>query len=158
MFSFAAKWRNREFSSFCGRAWAQFSCCLQRSVSQSILLRVDGQEFSRSPAVIVRPVFNVRSAPVVAQGAALPRESAAPAALPAVVLLPAPVLPGPVSPVALPRSLVCLCLSLLLLCLLCLFLLLLCLLCLLLLFRQVQRLVCTLFVVMVCAVTIVWRQ
>jgi len=99
VFSFAAKWRNREFSSFCGRAWAQFSCCLQRSVSQSILLRVDGQEFSRSPPVVVRPVFNVRSAPVVVQGAALPRESAAPAALPAVVLLPAPVLPEPVSPV-----------------------------------------------------------
>src|SRR5205814_1176181 len=34
----------REFSSFCGRAWACISCTLQRSVSQEILDRVDGQE------------------------------------------------------------------------------------------------------------------
>ena len=43
IFSFAAKRLHREFSSFCGRSWAQFSCCLQRSVSQAILLRIDGQ-------------------------------------------------------------------------------------------------------------------
>ena len=55
IFSFAAKKLHREFSSFCGRSWAQFSCCLQRSVSQAILLRVDGQEFSQpvsSPAPV----------------------------------------------------------------------------------------------------------
>ena len=44
IFSFAAKRLHREFSSYCGRAWAQFSCCLQRSVSQSILMRIDGHE------------------------------------------------------------------------------------------------------------------
>ena len=49
IFSFAAKKLHREFSSFCGRAWAQFSCCLQRSVSQAILLRIGGQEFRQKP-------------------------------------------------------------------------------------------------------------
>ena len=29
----------------CGRAWARFSCNLQRSVSQAILMRIDGREF-----------------------------------------------------------------------------------------------------------------
>ena len=32
-----------EFSSYCGRAWARLSCDLQRSVSQAILTRCDGQ-------------------------------------------------------------------------------------------------------------------
>jgi hypothetical protein len=39
---FAAKRAGKEFSSFCGRAWVRFSCNLQRSVSQSILNRIDG--------------------------------------------------------------------------------------------------------------------
>jgi hypothetical protein len=49
IFSFAAKRLHREFSSYCGRAWAQLSCCLQRSVSQSIMMRIDGHEFRDSP-------------------------------------------------------------------------------------------------------------
>jgi hypothetical protein len=47
VFRFAAKRLGREFSSFCGRSWARVSCCLQRCVSQSILLRIDGHEFRR---------------------------------------------------------------------------------------------------------------
>jgi hypothetical protein len=43
IFRFAAKRLGREFSSFCGRAWARLSCNLQRSVSQAILSRIDGQ-------------------------------------------------------------------------------------------------------------------
>ena len=43
LFRFAAKRLGREFSSFCGRGWARFSCNLQRSVAQSILNRVDGR-------------------------------------------------------------------------------------------------------------------
>jgi len=43
LFRYAAKHLGREFSSFCGRAWARVSCCLQRSVAQSILVRIDGQ-------------------------------------------------------------------------------------------------------------------
>ena len=42
---FASKQLGREFSSYCGRAWARISCCLQRSVSQAILNRIDGHEF-----------------------------------------------------------------------------------------------------------------
>jgi hypothetical protein len=42
LFRFAAKQLGREFSSFCGRAWARVSCALQRSVAQAILNRVDG--------------------------------------------------------------------------------------------------------------------
>ena len=45
LFRFAAKRLGREFTSFCGRAWARVSCNLQRSVSQAILSRIDGQEF-----------------------------------------------------------------------------------------------------------------
>ena len=45
IFRFAAKRLGREFSSFCGRSWARVSCCLQRSVAQSILTRTDGVEF-----------------------------------------------------------------------------------------------------------------
>ena len=44
LFRFAAK-RGREFTSYCGRAWARVSCNLQRSVSQAILNRIDGREF-----------------------------------------------------------------------------------------------------------------
>jgi len=45
IFRFAAKQLGREFSSFCGRAWARISCNLQTSVSQEILTRIDGREF-----------------------------------------------------------------------------------------------------------------
>ena len=45
IFRFAAKRLGREFSSYCGRAWARLSCNLQRSVSQAILSRIDGQEY-----------------------------------------------------------------------------------------------------------------
>ena len=44
IFRFAAKQLGREFSSYCGRTWARISCCLQRSVSQAILNRIDGRE------------------------------------------------------------------------------------------------------------------
>ena len=44
LFRFAAQHLGREFSSLCGRAWARLSCCLQRSVAQSILNRIDGSK------------------------------------------------------------------------------------------------------------------
>jgi hypothetical protein len=47
LFRFAARSLGREFSSYCGRAWARVSCNLQTSVSQMILTRIDGHE-SRS--------------------------------------------------------------------------------------------------------------
>lgn len=43
LFRFAARSLGREYSSFCGRSWARFSCNLQTSVSQMILTRIDGQ-------------------------------------------------------------------------------------------------------------------
>jgi len=45
LFRFAAKRLGREFTSYCGRAWARFSCNLQRSVALEILTRIDGHEF-----------------------------------------------------------------------------------------------------------------
>ena len=48
MFRFAAKRLGREFTSYCGRAWARLSCSLQRSVSQEILIRIDGSVCSES--------------------------------------------------------------------------------------------------------------
>ena len=45
LFRFAAKRLRHEFTSYCGRAWAKVSCNLQRSVSQAVLSRIDGQEF-----------------------------------------------------------------------------------------------------------------
>ena len=42
LFTFAAKKLGREFSSYCSRAWARVSCCLQRSIAQVILSRIDG--------------------------------------------------------------------------------------------------------------------
>ena len=45
IFRFAAKRLGHEFSSYCGRSWARVSCCLQRSVAQAILTRIDGREF-----------------------------------------------------------------------------------------------------------------
>ena len=44
LFRFAER-LGREFTSYCGRAWARVSCYLQRAVSQSILNRIDGLEF-----------------------------------------------------------------------------------------------------------------
>ena len=44
IFRFAAKRLGREFTSYCGRAWARLSCNLQRSVAQSILARIDGHD------------------------------------------------------------------------------------------------------------------
>jgi hypothetical protein len=51
IFRFAAKQLGQEFSSYCGRAWARISCCLQRSVGQAILNRIDGREF-RDPLIL----------------------------------------------------------------------------------------------------------
>jgi hypothetical protein len=45
IFRFTAKQLGKEFSSFCGRAWARISCNLQTSVSQQILTRIDDREF-----------------------------------------------------------------------------------------------------------------
>ena len=59
---FAAKRLGRESSSFCGRSWARVSCCLQRCVSQSILLRIDGHEFGSTPAVAASPAPPIASA------------------------------------------------------------------------------------------------
>ena len=56
IFSFTAKKLHREFSFFCGRSWAHFSCCLQRSVSQAILLRTEGHEFRSSRATALAPL------------------------------------------------------------------------------------------------------
>ena len=44
LFRFAAKRLGREFTSYCGRAWARLSCNVQRSVAQAILVRIDGQD------------------------------------------------------------------------------------------------------------------
>ena len=49
LFTFASKQLGREFSSYCSRAWARVSCCLQRSVAQVILNRVDGKEGDDGP-------------------------------------------------------------------------------------------------------------
>ena len=54
IFRFAAKQLGCEFSSYCGRAWARISCCLQRSVGQAILNRIDGREF-RDPLTLSGP-------------------------------------------------------------------------------------------------------
>ena len=43
IFRFAPKRLGREFTSYCGRAWARLSCNLQRSVSKAIPTRVDEQ-------------------------------------------------------------------------------------------------------------------
>jgi hypothetical protein len=51
---FAAKQLGVEFSSYCGRAWARISCCLQRSVGQAILNRIDGREF-RDSVILAEP-------------------------------------------------------------------------------------------------------
>ena len=46
LFRFASKRLGREFSSYCGRAWARISCNLQRSVSQAILTGTNGHSES----------------------------------------------------------------------------------------------------------------
>jgi hypothetical protein len=56
IFRFAALRLGYEPSSFCGRAWARVSCCLQRSVAQAILTRIDGREF-RDPSPLPREPF-----------------------------------------------------------------------------------------------------
>jgi hypothetical protein len=71
IFRFAAKRLGKEFSSFCGRAWARVSCCLQRCVSQSILLRIDGLEFSTTSPVTSLS-SSVRVAPACATPTVLP--------------------------------------------------------------------------------------
>ena len=40
---FAAQQLGREFSSYCGRAWARVSCNLQTSIATEILTRISGQ-------------------------------------------------------------------------------------------------------------------
>ena len=40
---FAAQQLGREFSSYCGRAWARISCNLQTSIAAEILTRISGQ-------------------------------------------------------------------------------------------------------------------
>jgi len=73
LFRFAAKQLGREFSSFCGRAWARVSCSLQRSVAQAILNRTDGQRaapvFEEPP--VGEPVPLVRS-PLVGEPPEIP--------------------------------------------------------------------------------------
>jgi hypothetical protein len=49
LFRYAAAHLGREFSSYCVRAWARFSCTLQRSVAQAILNRIDGTEQEPEP-------------------------------------------------------------------------------------------------------------
>ena len=44
LFLFASKRLGREYTSYCGRAWARLSCNLQRSVAQAILTRIDERE------------------------------------------------------------------------------------------------------------------
>ena len=50
LFTFAAQHLGREFSSYCSRAWARISCCLQRSVAQVIANRIDGRPDMPEPA------------------------------------------------------------------------------------------------------------
>ena len=49
LFRFAAKRMGKQFSSYCGRAWARLSCNLQRSISQEILTRIDGAGVPKRP-------------------------------------------------------------------------------------------------------------
>ena len=51
LFTFAAQHLGREFSSYCSRAWARISCCLQRSIGQVIANRIDGQPSEAPPAL-----------------------------------------------------------------------------------------------------------
>jgi hypothetical protein len=80
IFAFAAKQLGREFSSYCGRAWARVSCCLQRAVSQEILSRIDGREF--------RERVELEDTPA-------PKPAPKPAHMPAVVLVSPPTSSSP---------------------------------------------------------------
>jgi hypothetical protein len=68
---FAAKQLGVEFSSYCGRAWARISCCLQRSVGQAILNRIDGREF-RDPLVRAEPDTFLTPIPLCSPSATRP--------------------------------------------------------------------------------------
>jgi hypothetical protein len=50
LFTFAAQHLGREFSSYCSRGWARVSCCLQRSIEQVIVNRIDGRPDVPEPA------------------------------------------------------------------------------------------------------------
>jgi hypothetical protein len=87
IFRFASKRLGHEFSSFCGRAWARVSCCLQRSVAQAILTRVDGREFGdpqpRVPFAEPEAALSTLTRPlVVAPLTLVPTAAPAPAANP----------------------------------------------------------------------------
>jgi hypothetical protein len=71
IFRFAAKQLGCEFSSYCGRAWARISCCLQRSVGQAILNRIDGREF-RDPLVRAEPDTFLTPIPLCSPSATRP--------------------------------------------------------------------------------------
>src|SRR5688500_18661234 len=106
IFRFAAKQLGCEFSSYCGRAWARISCCLQRSVGQAILNRIDGREF-RDPAIVAEPDTFVAPGAEIQSG----REPVlgAPTILPPVQVLvcsPSP-LPAPAVPSPLPTQAEC---------------------------------------------------
>lgn len=73
IFRFAAKRLGHEFSSFCGRSWARVSCCLQRSVAQAILTRIDGHEF-RDPAPSVSAPVGLVSSRSAPAASVAPRE------------------------------------------------------------------------------------
>ena len=73
IFRFAASRLGHEFSSYCGRAWARLSCDLQRSVSQAILTRCDGQAGSVRESPRESPVL--RESPMVRESPPVRRES-----------------------------------------------------------------------------------
>ena len=96
LFRFAAKQLGREFSSYCGRAWARISCCLQRSVSQAILTRIDGRELPRvEPSGPDRFVTVPEASPPLAS---LPPSSATFASRPPAAMVVSPVRVTPPSP------------------------------------------------------------
>ena len=75
IFRFAAKQLGCEFSSYCGRAWARISCCLQRSVGQAILNRIDGREF-RDPLTLSGPDSFLAPSDLIYPTSDGPREAA----------------------------------------------------------------------------------
>jgi hypothetical protein len=99
LFRFAAKQLGREFTSYCGRAWARMSCCLQRSVSQAILTRIDGRELPRvEPSgpdnfvTIPEPAAEQPSLPVL--DSSFPITSSVPLPAPSPAPLPVPSIPA----------------------------------------------------------------
>ena len=104
LFRFAAKQLGREFTSYCGRAWARMSCTLQRSVSQAILTRIDGRELPRIEPSGPDNFVSIPE-PVPHQPPPLALDSAFLSNLPASsVSLPAPSIPAPL-PVSIPAPL-----------------------------------------------------